>query len=204
MEENSIERFMSNKDKVLRLMEMDRSGELNKYRTADNLRKYEENIDNPTYSSREISNERINNTLNSTNRKSKLPMAIIESFKENPLDNNESILDEIDKKSNGKLYTEANNIRKKEMIVETPRQQTIQTTQNVDYSMIKMIVEDCLRKQLSSIKKTIISEGIGNQNNNLGELKAMKIGNKFSFITENGDVYEAKLKFIKNIKSGEN
>lgn len=204
MEENSIERFMSNKDKVLRLMEMDRSGELNKYRTADNLRKYEENIDNPTYSSREISNERISNTLNSTNRKSKLPMAIIESFKENPLDNNESILDEIDKKSNGKLYTEANNIRKKEMIVETPRQQTIQTTQNVDYSMIKMIVEDCLRKQLSSIKKTIISEGIGNQNNNLGELKAMKIGNKFSFITENGDVYEAKLKFIKNIKSGEN
>ena len=32
------------------------------------------------------------------------------------------------------------------------------------------------------------------------EIKAMRMGKKLQFITENGDLYEAELKFIRNLK----
>lgn len=202
MAENNIERFMSNKDKVLRLMEMDRSGELNKYNSANTGKDYETYVSESTNRKNQAVN--VNQEMvNRANKKSKLPAAILESFQNDPIDGNVSVLDGINEKTQGKLFLN-NNTPKQEPKRVVEQTQAQNSSVNIDYSMIKMIVEDCMRKQLSSIKKTIISEGIGNQNNNLGELKAMKIGNKFSFITENGDVYEAKLKFIKNIKSGEN
>ena len=61
--------------------------------------------------------------------------------------------------------------------------------------MIKMIVEDCMKKYTSALKKSMINES----KNSDDSLKAMKIGDKFSFITKNGDLYEAELKFVKNI-----
>ena len=54
-----------------------------------------------------------------------------------------------------------------------------------------------MRKYSSALKKTIINES--KTTSNEGTLKAMKVGDKFSFITDNGDLYEAKLTFIKNI-----
>ena len=62
-----------------------------------------------------------------------------------------------------------------------------------------MIVEDCMRKYTSALKKSILSESKINEN--VGTLQAMKIGDKFSFITSNGDLYEAKLTFIKNMNT---
>ena len=84
-----------------------------------------------------------------------------------------------------------------------PQKQIVETTQstnnsNVDYSMIKMIVEECMRKYVGSLKKTILNES---KSNSSDELQAMKIGDKFSFITKNGDLYEAELKFIKNLNN---
>jgi hypothetical protein len=84
-----------------------------------------------------------------------------------------------------------------------PQKQIVETTQqtnnsNVDYSMIKMIVEECMRKYVGTLKKTILNESKTSSN---GELQAMKIGDKFSFITKNGDLYEAELKFIKNLNN---
>ena len=61
--------------------------------------------------------------------------------------------------------------------------------------MIKNIVESAVKKYISSATKKIINENTDKG----GQLKAMKIGDKFSFITDNGDIYEAKLTFKKNI-----
>jgi hypothetical protein len=72
-----------------------------------------------------------------------------------------------------------------------------QVNASVDYSMIKMIVEESVRKYTSALKKSILSEAKQSQNNDT--LKALKIGDKFTFVTDNGDLYEAKLTFVKNI-----
>lgn len=69
----------------------------------------------------------------------------------------------------------------------------------IDYSLIKTIVEDCIRKYSSSIVKNIVNESKRLVSND-DELKAIKIGESFKFITSNGDLYEAELKFKKNIK----
>lgn len=130
-----------------------------------------------------------------------LPLEVMQSFKEkridtallNPMDSGGSVLDELQaltKKPNQEKLQETKQYKQQ------PINTTIQPT--VDYSIIKMIVEDCMKKSLSSIKKTINeSRNIELESNNL---QALKIGEKFSFITENGDLYEAKLEFKKNIK----
>ena len=63
--------------------------------------------------------------------------------------------------------------------------------------MIKMIVEDCMRKYSSALKKHILTENKTTQDS--GTLQAMKIGNKFSFIDSKGNLYEATLKKVKKL-----
>lgn len=87
---------------------------------------------------------------------------------------------------------------KKRVITEQISQPTQQVVTNspIDYSLIKTIVEDCMRKNLTSIKKSLLSEGVTSQNN---DLALMKIGDNFKFVTKKGDIYEAKLVKIANV-----
>lgn len=140
-----------------------------------------------------------------------LPLEVMQSFKEkridtallNPMDSGGSVLDELQaltKKPNQEKLQETKQYKQQPIVEQYQQTQPINTTiqPTVDYSIIKMIVEDCMKKSLSSIKKTINeSRNIELESNNL---QALKIGEKFSFITENGDLYEAKLEFKKNIK----
>ena len=125
-----------------------------------------------------------------------MPTEIIESFKKqpSPTDYQGSVLDMVQQASGGKIFSE----EKHRTIEQTTNTQPI-VQSNIDYSMIKMIVEDCMRKYTSALKKSILSESKTNEN--VGTLQAMKIGDKFSFITSNGDLYEAKLTFIKNMNT---
>jgi hypothetical protein len=66
----------------------------------------------------------------------------------------------------------------------------------IDYSMIKMIVEDTIRKYMSAFTKKIINEGKTGTGDNL---KLFRIGDSFQFLTKDGDLYKAKLTFIKNV-----
>lgn len=131
---------------------------------------------------------------------SKLPKEILESMTNNPIDTsifdpNRSVLDRASVQNLPKVSKKVEN--KNNIVTEQVAQQ--QTTQQIDYSLIKSIVEECVRKYAGAISKKILKESKGE---GLSELKAMKVGNKFSFITENGDVYEATLKFKKNINEG--
>lgn len=127
-----------------------------------------------------------------TNAASKfLPKEIVESFKKNEIDTEElnpnmSILDRIGatkgyKETGGQSISEDKN-----------------KPSEVDYSLIKHIVESAVKKYAVALNKKMINES-KSASENANELKAMKIGNKFSFIDTDGNIYEAKLKFIKNI-----
>lgn len=215
--EVNMNRFLAIKDKARKIMQMDRSGELDKIR------------DNAARSGKLSMNEGIEpsaempmNAYPQTPQmsqmpqyvpqtqpmmgvgSSKLPSAILESFKNKQIDTSVmglsttgSVLDRINFNTQGALFeqTQPKQEVKEVKVVTEQTQPTVSTS--VDYSMIKMIVEECMRKYTSALKKTIINES--KTASNEGTLKAMKVGDKFSFITDNGDLYEAKLTFIKNI-----
>ena len=125
------------------------------------------------------------------NKDCKLPREIIESFQNEQLDysklNNDSVLDFVDIKP----------IERQEQIVEEYRKQPVaQNNSNIDYSLIKNIIESAVKKYIGAYTKKILNES---KSNGLSDLKAIKMGDTFSFITENGDVFEANLTFKRNI-----
>lgn len=217
--EVNMNRFLAIKDKARKIMEMDRSGKLDEIRD-EAARNGKFSLDEGI----EPVAQRPMNTYPQTPQmpqmsqmpqyipqaqpmgmgSSKLPSAILESFKNKQIDTSVmglsttgSVLDRINFNTQGALFEQTQPKQEvKEVKVVTEQTQPIVST-SVDYSMIKMIVEECMRKYSSALKKTIINES--KTTSNEGTLKAMKVGDKFSFITDNGDLYEAKLTFIKNI-----
>lgn len=130
-------------------------------------------------------------------RNNKVPEAILKSMKSNPIntsvlesnlgmESTTSVLDTLGIKPQMKQ-------QKKMQIVENT--QTPSSTA-IDYSLIKTIVEDCIRKSLNGLKKTMLQENINNAENNLG---LIQIGETFKFVTKNGDIFEATLKKKSNI-----
>ena len=122
-----------------------------------------------------------------------LPKEIVEAFKQNPIGNDpiDTTNDEVQEVK--QIMKNSNNLPTQNVINE-------QTTNGVDYGLIKTIIESAVKKYANALNKRIISENKSTAKGNISELKAMKIGNKFSFISENGDIYEAKLTYKGNIK----
>lgn len=219
--DENISRFMQAKDRARKLIQMDANG------TLDEVKKNAESNGKLSYDSEGYVNSTIMEQssipkdLNQYNNiqpqdfhinKSKLPVEILESFKSKQIDttllnggmgkSNGSVLDQLDMLTNGKVLQQENiqKPQQKQIVQETVQVQP-QITSTVDYSMIKMIVEDCMRKYTSALKKQILSESKTTQDN--VTLQAMKIGNKFSFIDSSGNLYEATLKKIKNLNKKE-
>lgn len=176
--ENNINKFMLAKDRARQLIQMDMDGTLDKYK------KNAQSINN-SYATTQSQN-------NIVPKNTKLPLEIIESIQKNPINQNsinDSILTEIERISDKKIEDSHKTYQ---------NEQIYKSNNTIDYSMIKMIVENCLKEYA---EKTSIKQINESQSNDANLIKAMKIGNKFSFITANGDLYEAKLTFIKNIKN---
>ena len=197
--DSNINSFIMAKDRARKLIQMDTNGTLGQIKQkaiSEGKVSYSPNGDVMAQSIDEY--RPYNNSAIPTNikSKSKLPTEIIESFKKqpSPTDYQGSVLDMVQQASGGKIFSE-----EKHVTVEQPTNKQPIVQSNIDYSMIKMIVEDCMRKYTSALKKSILSESKINEN--VGTLQAMKIGDKFSFITSDGDLYEAKLTFIKNMNT---
>lgn len=138
------------------------------------------------------------------NPNSKLPSVIKESFANNPIPDmpypsgfGGSVLDEL-----GIAPKQAVQ-QPKAMMTEqrsTPMQTTPQMS-GIDYSLIKTIVneavEEKVKKYVSALSKKLISEGVGGTGN---KTNMVVLGDSFSFCDKDGNLYEATLKFKKNIK----
>ena len=218
--DENISRFMNAKDRARKLIQMDANGTLDEVaynaKSEGKFSYNEEGLVDTTIM--EHTNMKDLNQYNNIQpqdfqiNKSKLPVEILESFKSKQIDttllnggmgkSNGSVLDQLNILTNGKVLQEETiqKPQQKQIVQETVQVQP-QVTSTVDYSMIKMIVEDCMRKYTSALKKQILSESKTTQDN--VTLQAMKIGNKFSFIDSKGNLYEATLKKIKNINEKE-
>ena len=206
-QQENIMRFMNAKEKARKLIQMDALGEIDKVRNkavSEGKLSYSETDDSQLLESapQQQIPQNTQPMQQTIVRNNNLPPEILESMMSNKIDTSSlgngisstgSILDQLNGITKGKLLENAKqkNEKPKQIVNEEKLPSTI------DYSVIKSIVEDCMRKYSSSIKKSIINEN--KKINEDNSLQAMKIGNKFSFITKNGDLYEANLKFIKNV-----
>ena len=87
--------------------------------------------------------------------------------------------------------------RRQEPIVEqrytsTPQPQIPTGTVGVDYTIIKAIVEECIKRNIEEIKSSILQEST---------LKRVRLGegNKIQLVDNKGNLYESTLEYKKNI-----
>lgn len=86
--------------------------------------------------------------------------------------------------------------RQPQMMQESAQYQQPQVQQQmqpqIDYSMVKMIVEDVVKRYSAALKKSILSE--------MNESGVFRIGEKVQVVDKNGNLYEGKLTFKKQLK----
>lgn len=72
----------------------------------------------------------------------------------------------------------------------------IQQSAGVDYSLIKTIVDESVKKYMTACVKKIMGE-LKSESGNIGILH---LGDDFTVVTDDGDLYKADLRYVKNIK----
>ena len=123
-------------------------------------------------------------------KNSNLPKEIIDVIRKGQESNKVSVLDSLD--------INKQQVLGENRVVESNIQQVQQTQSNgtIDYSLIRMMIEDTMKKCIGQLKKTII-----NENQNSGLQLMTKKGNTFRFVTEDGKVFEGKLTYKGNLNS---
>lgn len=157
---------------------------MSQYRQANDTNDYQIN-DPITESSVQSAN-----AMTGASSKSKLPKEILESFSKNYID--QSALDP--------RLANLDDIKPQPKPQQRERKQINEVknvNSGVDYEIIKSIVESTVKKYMGAYSKKIINES--KQNNDNGIAAVQFLGDKFSFITKNGDLYEATLKFKQNL-----
>ena len=197
--------------KASRLMNMESSGEINKIakskRDSINSSLNEEVNVVPQTANQPMMQAPINNG----NINSNVPSIIRESFQKNPIDmsmlGQGSILDTIgiknqNRRNMNEQASSADNSPLDDFVnrgsqPHSMTQESINGGQ-IDYPMIRTIVEDIVRKYTSSLSKKMLNES---SNGRLNELTTFTVGKSFKFLDKQGNIYEATLKKIGNINN---
>ena len=140
---------------------------------------------------------------------SKVPKAIMEAFMSNPIDDSAlygamgngdgrdiSFLMEGTNETPTQIVKPTQNVR--EIInegLESNKQQYVPSSQQIDYPMIRTIVEEIVRKYAVSLNKKILSEGKQNTN----EISTIALGKTFKFLDQSGNIYECIMRKTGNI-----
>lgn len=137
---------------------------------------------------------------------SKLPRQIIESIAANPLDMTvvDPKMDAFTEKLKQTLPNSFNRSYEIQEKLEKQDRQELNEVQgnnnatpasvNVDYELIKTIVESVLDKKVGELKREMINENLSYGSNN--SLKAMKLGEKFLFLDSDNNIFECQMKYI--------
>lgn len=147
---------------------------------------------------------------------SNLPKSILESITSNPIIDYSptggiSVLDSIMPKNiqvnenieydekpiptQAEMINKVRNIR--EQKVQQPTMQVTPQQVSIDYSLIKMIIEECVAKEIKALKKSLLTESKGVSSS--GDNIILMSGNPIKFINKNGDVFEGILKKTRHI-----
>ena len=148
------------------------------------------------------------------NNASNVPQAIREAFMNNPIDDSVlydamagdgrdiSFLTEgIEEQK--QIVKPSQNVRQivSESMGSQPQVQYAASAQ-VDYPMIRTIVEEIVRKYAVSLNKKIISEG--KQTQTTPTINTIALGETFKFLTQDGTIYECTMKKVGSLKNKKN
>lgn len=196
----AVERIKAAKNRSLKLIQMDANGTLNeiaKGKRSDINESLEGNDTNITTKNMMQNNKQgfqVRQTMNGAGVNN-VPSVILESFKKNPINEYDS-LGMLGEQSDSSVLDIIDNGSKSRKRIAESEKPVVQTTSvGIDYPMIRTIVEDTVKKQMSAFTKKILNEGRGEMN----ELSTISIGKTFKFLGKNGDIFECAMKKIGNI-----
>ena len=139
-----------------------------------------------------------------------VPQAIREAFMSNPIDDSmlynaiatqgdgrelDFLNEMIVPQTQPQVVQPTQNVR--QIVNEGMGYQTSQTSQQIDYPMIRTIVEEIVRKYAISLKKNVLSEN--KQIQPINQVNTIALGETFKFLTKNGDIFECTMKKVGNI-----
>jgi hypothetical protein len=127
-----------------------------------------------------------------------VPSVIRESFAADPgFDESSAMMNMLSTPGDLSMLAPASPAPRRQAVTENVQQATqpVQYQQQVDYPMIRTIVEEIVRKYASSLNKKIINESKGGAS----PLNTIIIGDKFKFLDDSGNIYECTMKKIGNI-----
>ena len=140
-----------------------------------------------------------------------VPAAIREAFMANPIDDS-ALYDALGEQGDGRslsFLTEGMSPKQQVVAPQNVRQlvnegmgtqqyvQQPQVSQQIDYPMIRTIVEEIVRKYAVSLNKKIISEGKQTTN----EVNTIALGDTFKFLDKQGNIYECTMKKVGSINN---
>lgn len=128
--------------------------------------------------------------------KSKLPQEIIEAMRKSSSEP-VSIIDTVgisESLKNPKLTQQKASLLSENKQQKLPQPSPTQS-QIVDYSLIRMMIEETMKKYMGQLKKSLLNENKGS-----GLQMMTQKGNTFRFVTEDGKIFEGKLTYKGNIK----
>lgn len=134
--------------------------------------------------------------------KSKIPSAILESIRRNPLnlDTKDVKMENFTERLKNKMPLIQRTIDIQKKLAENDntavKTQSGAKPESIDYEMIKLIVENAVKKELSAINISALNENASH--NIIPSLKALKIteNGRFIFLDDNGYLYECTIKYI--------
>ena len=139
-----------------------------------------------------------------------VPQAIREAFMSNPIDDSmlynaiatqgdgrelDFLNEMIVPQTQPQVVQPTQNVR--QIVNEGMGYQTSQTSQQIDYPMIRTIVEEIVRKYAISLKKNVLSEN--KQTQPINQVNTIALGETFKYLTKNGDIFECTMKKVGNI-----
>lgn len=140
-----------------------------------------------------------------------VPAAIREAFMANPIDDSQ-LYEALGEQGDGRslsFLTEGMTPKQQVVAPQNVRQlvnegmgtqqyvQQPQVSQQIDYPMIRTIVEEIVRKYAVSLNKKIISEG----KQTVNEVNTIALGDTFKFLDKQGNIYECTMKKVGNINN---
>lgn len=135
---------------------------------------------------------------------SKLPSAILESFKTNKIGDDAQMMKQVLAGGDDLSFLDEGIAPQRpvqrQVVTETvqqPQYTVQQAPQQIDYPMIRTIVEEIVRKYAGSITKKVLSESKGSTTSTVN---TMMLGEKFKFLTDDGDIYECTTRRVGNVK----
>lgn len=197
-------RLQSAMSKAAKLMQLESNGTLDKIAKAkkDSIN---ESLNGEVATSDLMTSSRNRNTQAPTIRRmgenaNNVPAPIREAFMKNPIDDS-TLYEALGEQGDGRsLSFLTEGLMPKEqpqsvrgIVNEGVQPQVQYATSQIDYPMIRTIVEEIVRKYATSLNKKIVSEGKGN------EISTIALGKNFRFLDSAGNIYECSMKKVGNV-----